>query len=198
MTNNFRCYGGGQSLRGWGRNRAAMSLEPKEAAKRKNDRQLESKGAQKKPKNHTGKLENVSWDKEALIAEVEAYSSDEEVNWSALARRYNVRNMNDEIAKNGGQIIKEWLKIKGVNVSRFKRKLSSEDDGTANASTRIRRKKRRITGGEVTFPTDVTTEQLKEIARNKIASGEYTIGERIVPRKVNINLLWQNNYKKYL
>ena len=161
-----------------------MSLEPKEAAKRKNDRQLESNRAPKKPKNHTGKLENVSWDKETLIAEVEAYGSDEEVNWSALARRYNVRNMNGEIAKNGGQIIKEWLKIKGVNVNRFKRKLSTEDDGTA--STRIRRKKRRITGGEVTFPTNVTIEQLKEIAKNKIASGEYTIGERIVPRKVNI------------
>ena len=67
--------------------------------------------------------------------------------------------MNDEIAKNGGQIIKEWLKVKGVNVNRFKRKLSTDDDGTA--STRIR-KKRRITGGEVTFPTDVTIEQLKE------------------------------------
>ena len=65
-------YGGGQSLRGWVRNRAAMSLEPKEAAKRKNDRQRVMV-PKKRPKNHTGKLENVPWDEEALIAEVETY-----------------------------------------------------------------------------------------------------------------------------
>jgi hypothetical protein len=37
-----------------------------------------------------------------------------------MARRYSIRNIKREIAKNGGQVAQEWLKSVGVNVSRFK------------------------------------------------------------------------------
>ena len=54
----------------------------------------------------------------------------------------------------------------------------------------LRRKKRRGVGGEITLPVDVTAERLQQIAKEKVESGEYTIGQRIVPRKVNnLNIL---------
>ena len=49
-----------------------------------------------------------------------SYEDGKVVNWSELARRFNVTNGKDEIACNGGQIIKEWLKMEGVDVTRFK------------------------------------------------------------------------------
>ena len=64
-----------------------------------------------------------------------------------------------------------------MDVDRFKRK------GLVQYGPRIRRKKRRLKGGGG-FPTDQSMEKVKEMAREKIASGEVTVGERIVPRKV--------------
>lgn len=184
MLNNYcRCYGGGQSLRAWRRNRDTMALEPKVISKRKNETPLVSSTAQKKPKSYVGTMEDVSWNENELIKEIEGYNNDEKMNWSALARKYIVKNKNNDIAKNSGQVIKEWLRSKGVDVDRFKRKQAEVED-TANVC--IRRKKRRIAGGEETLPTKVTIEQLKAIAKENISRGEYIVGERIVPMKVSV------------
>lgn len=114
-----------------------MSLESKDSAKRRHEMQLQS--GTKKPKNHIGNLHNVSWDDEVLAAEVNAKSSDEVVNWNELARKYNITDKSSEIANNGGQIVKESLRKKGVDVDCLKMK------GCDNGP-RIR-KKRRLTGG---------------------------------------------------
>lgn len=118
------------------------------------------------------------WNKEALKVEVEGYDNEKTVNWSELARSYNVKNKDGEIANNGGQIVKEWLKSVGVDVNKFKRVHNSDE------SEHVRRKKRRGIGGEITMPTQVSPEKLREMAKEKIESGEYTIGQRIVPKKV--------------
>jgi hypothetical protein len=39
-------------------------------------------------------------------------------------------------------------------------------------------------GGEITLPTPSTNENLKCNLKEKIVSGEYTMGELIVPKKV--------------
>ena len=67
-----------------------------------------------------------------------------------------------------------------MDVNRFKRK----HDDTDEREEHIRRKKRRGTGGEITVPTEVSPEKLRQMAKEKIQSGEYTIGQRIVPKKV--------------
>lgn len=87
------------------------------------------------------------------------------------------------MAKNGGQIIKEWLRIENIDVDRFpsKRKNNGDDDD----STQIRRKKRKTQGGEVSIPVDVDQHQLRQMLKEKITSKEYTIGDMIVPRQVN-------------
>ena len=151
----------------------ASSFETRESAKERNENKAVS------TKSHTGNLDAMTWDKAALKAEVMNYEDGKTVIWSELARKYKVTNANGEIAGNGGQTIKEWLIQEGVNVTRFKRPYEQSAD-----SERIRRKKRKGNGGEISVPADVSPEQLRKMAWEKIESGEYTIGDRIVPRKV--------------
>ena len=86
----------------------------------------------------------TGWDKEALKLEVERYPEGEIINWSDLARRYNVKNKKGEIAKNGGQIVQDWLISQGVNIHQYRRLA-----GYPNGERRTRRKKIRGAGGTV-------------------------------------------------
>ena len=67
-----------------------------------------------------------------------------------------------------------------MDLSRFRTKRENSE-----CSTVVRRKKRRGIGGEITFPTEVHPKELKKMLMGKLQSGEYTIGEMIVPKKVN-------------
>ena len=40
------------------------------------------------------------------------------MNWSSLARKYNITNRKGEIAKNGGQIAQDWVISQGENIHR--------------------------------------------------------------------------------
>jgi hypothetical protein len=108
--------------------------------------------------------------------EVESYPDDTKVNWSDMAQRYSIRNTKGEIAQNGGQVAQEWLKSVGVNVLRFKRPCEQTGE-------RIRRKKLRDAGGEITVATSQTIRSVKKERRS--CQGEYTVGQHIAPRKVS-------------
>jgi hypothetical protein len=133
----------------------------------------------KKPKDHVGNLEVMTWDKNQQRAEVEGYEDGHVVNWSNLAARYNVCNKSGQVAKNRGQIIKSWLISEGVDVTRF-----GTQRRKSNGIPISRRKKRRIVGGEISFPTEVHPKVLKQMLQEKLQIGTYSIGERIVPTKV--------------
>ena len=96
-----------------------------------------------------------------------------------MAKRHNICNKAGQIAGNGGQIVKEWLISQGVNVTRFEEKQQH-----TNESPIIRRQKRKGQGGELSVPIEVSPEKLKKQMKEKIKSGEYTVGEMIVPEKV--------------
>lgn len=149
-----------------------MAFESVEDAKRRTNM---AAGAKKR--NPVGNLDNKNFDRDQMRKEVENYPDEMVVNWSDLARKYNIENTQGEIAKNGGQIAKEWLKSVGVDVNRFKRRHDGIDD-------RARRKKLRGQGGEITVATPQTVASLKADIKKKILSGEYTVGQQIVPRKV--------------
>ncbi len=149
-----------------------MSHESYENAKLRYEEKLRTVTTKKSP---VGKFENMDWDKKALMEEVSGYGV---VNWSELARKYEVKNKNGELAKNGGQIVQEYLKSQSVDVSKF-RKRGADDDGG-----RIRKRMKRSAGGEITVPCPVTNKELK--LQQKILSGEYNIGELIVPRQVSL------------
>ena len=150
------------------------------AKKRKLDHETSDEGTagKRQRKNHCGNFNRMTWDKEALKREVETYKDGDKVNWSELARRYNVTNRKGEIAKNGGQIVQDWLVSQGVNLHRFKKPQE------ISKKQRVRRKKKRGQGGEISIPVPETNAKLQEQLKLKILSGEYTVGELIVPRKV--------------
>lgn len=143
------------------------------------------KAAKIAKKNHSGDIESMTWDKEALKAEVEGYEDSHEISWRELATRYDVCNKAGETAANGGQIVHDWLISQGVDLARLKTKGRSVDTPV------IRRRKRRGAGGEITIPTEVHPTVLKQQLIEKVQSGEYTIGEIIVPRKVCQLNLWK-------
>ena len=120
----------------------------------------------------------MAWDKDGLKFEVESYEDAKFVNWSQLAKQYNIMNTKGEIAENGGQIAKEWLKSVSVDTERFKQ-YNVDSDGP-----HIRRKKRRGIGGEISIPTPETNASLKKRLHEKILENEYSIGKLIVPKKV--------------
>ena len=152
----------------------------------------QERDGKRKKKNHTGDLENIrGWDKEALKQEVDGYAEGTTVNWSELARRYHVTDKKGNLAKNGGQIIQDVLISMGVNIHQFKKypvgiRCNSE-------STRVRRRKLRGKGGEITAPTPETNDSLKNRLKIKISNGEISIGEMIVPKRYKKLILNKNN-----
>ncbi|XP_048583669.1 uncharacterized protein LOC125563042 [Nematostella vectensis] len=169
----LRCYGSGQSIRGWERGRRALSFEPANTARER----MDEPNKKKRKKDHTGDMERMGWDKAGLKAEVEAYQGGHLINYSALARKYNVTDSSGQVALNGGQIVKEWLVRNGVDVDRFSTKRKNPMDPV------IRRRKRRGQGGEISIPCEPDKKTLKAQLLQKIHTKEYSIGERIVPRK---------------
>ena len=153
-----------------------MCFESYEEAKRRCETSQKAENEKRSP---IGNFENMQWDKQALLEEVNSYADGTVINWSALARQYQVKNKNGELAKNGGQIVQEYLKSQGVDVTKFKKRGLQEDEGS-----RLRKKIKRSAGGEITVPCPVTNENLKKKLNQKILSGEYNVGELIVPRQV--------------
>lgn len=156
------------------RDRLTMCFESLEEAKLRHESQLNSQR-----RSPVGNTEKMEWNKAALLEEVSGYDSDVLVNWSDLARRYQVKNKNGELAKNGGQIVQEYLKFQGVDISKFKKRGADDKCG------RVRKRMKRSAGGEITVPCPVTNAKLKEKLNQKILSGEYNVGELIVPRQVS-------------
>ncbi|KXJ07342.1 hypothetical protein AC249_AIPGENE29106 [Exaiptasia diaphana] len=100
----------------------------------------------------------MDWDKEKLKQDIEGLPDDYKINYSELARQYNVREITGKASANGG-----------ADLSRFKT--------TRKQTEVIRRRKRKGPGGEISLPTDVTRKRLKEMLNETLQSGEYTVGE---------------------
>ena len=133
----------------------------------------DEKPGKRKPKQHAVDFSKVTWDKDALLKEIQSYPDGKIVNWSDLARKYN-------ITSNGGQIAQDFIINYGENIHRFgcvnKRKLQDTEYN-------VRRKKLQGSGGEISFPCQDTVDHIKEKLRAKIEQGEYSLGEKIVPRE---------------
>ena len=56
---------------------------------------------------YNGSFEEIS-DQQSLLEEARSWLPEQKVNWSELAKQYGIQK------KNGGQIIKEWLKIHNI------------------------------------------------------------------------------------
>ena len=174
-TSVLRCLGNRQSYASRQEDRMASSFESRQAAKERRDLyMLQVREGKKKEKNHSGNLEKLAG-LDNLKLEVEGYTSGIEINWSALARKYNIRNKRGELAKNGGQIVKDWLVSQGMDVNQF----NTEDK---QREKQPRRRKLRGVGGEIAVPSAETNDAMKDALTAKIENGQYTVGELIVPK----------------
>ena len=92
----------------------------------------------------------MQWDKENLLTKLNNWPQGEIINWSAVARQYNVPG------KNKGQVVKEFAKENGVDVFKLDNRASN---------TRTRARKLRMPGGQISLPLHRTVKGVKRIVR---------------------------------
>lgn len=130
----FRAYGVTLSLSCRQKLRMTSSFETKEQAKQRTENKIK-KGVKRKL-DHVGKYDSYTCDFEDCCNEVNNYSDDHIINYSDLARKFNLKNSFGNLPKNGGQILKEMLNSQGLDLSRLSCVKKRE-------RSVIRRKKRR-------------------------------------------------------
>ena len=94
--------------------RLAQAFEtPQEAAER-----VKKTPPEKRNRSHTPALDNIDGDLDKLQTEVESWS--DKINWSEKAREYRIRMKGqDQVPRNGGQILKAFLSATGIDLARF-------------------------------------------------------------------------------
>ena len=85
-----------ESLSGYNRKRKAICFETSTTPKRN--------------KCHTPKLDDVSWNKEELLRELQTWPTNTLINWSEIARKHQIPG------RNRGQIAKEIARMNGIDV----------------------------------------------------------------------------------
>ena len=119
-----------------------------------------------KPKSHSPREQNMSWNLEEAMTELENFPPDQRVNWSGVARKYNIPG------KNAGQVLKETAKKHGINTAALDQR---------DTTPRRRSRKCRLTGGEISIPCLPTITQVKEDQKQLILSGQLSVGEACAP-----------------
>ena len=84
-----------ESLSSYGRKRLALSYEKPETPQ--------------KTKSHSPNEQNMSWDIEEALTELENFPPDKKINWSEMATKHNIPG------KNSGQVLKETAKKHGID-----------------------------------------------------------------------------------
>ena len=98
------------------------------------------------------------------------WPQDQKMNWSLAAKEHDIPG------KNSGQIIKEFAIENGIEVQAL--------DGIQRRSTRIRRRKKRMPGGEISVPSHMTESALRDEWRLMISKGELSLREPCSPSTI--------------
>ncbi|KAL5487073.1 hypothetical protein EMCRGX_G019632 [Ephydatia muelleri] len=136
----------------------------------KNERANSNAG---KKKTHSPSMEeNVTWDTTAALNELKNWSDeDKKINWSQVARQYNIPG------KNRGQVLKEFARKNGLDTYAL--------DGLAE-NRRTRAKKLKMPGNEISMPCTSTTQMVKEKWAADIEDGTYSIGIDCAPKEMTV------------
>ena len=105
----------------------------------------------------------MTWDKEKFHYTLANWPENETINWTQVAREH---------AKNGGQIVKEFAREKGIH---------TEHLDNRKGGVQMRAKK---PGGEISVPCHKTVDAIKDDCSSMIESGELTLGEPCAPYTV--------------
>ncbi len=154
----------GLSLRKYQQLRLAQSFETPQ------QKQTRAQKGNPKKKSHSPNFANVTWDKNGLLAESRTLEG-HRVNWMALGRKYGIPG------KNAGQVVKEYLQSQGIDTSSIDGRVSN---------TRVRARKLRMPGGEISVPCHSTISTVKDEWLKKIEQGVYSIGEQCSPKQLTM------------
>lgn len=145
----------------------------------------ESKGILK-PKKHHGKLTNIKFDRQNFLQEVSSLKEGSIVNWTGLARKYNLKNQNNKLPSNAGQIVMSFAKENGIDIYKFNKhnQVSGRD-----ILRRIRRAKKRLFKSKVSIPVPRSGKVLKAIVKKNIEEGIINLGQKIAPKTFTNNTI---------
>ena len=85
-------------------------------------------------------------------------------------------NSNGKLPGNAGQIVKEFLRENGADISNLQYKRKGNEDNCT------RRKRRKIKGTSISIPCDPTNKNVKNELKKMLNAGKYTLGEVVVPQ----------------
>ena len=124
---------------------------------------------------------NMNFDKTNLLQEVQSYNEGSTINYSSLAKKYNICNKAGQPGKNGGQIFKEFLKEQQVNVKMFR--YNGKGRHTCNTDTKQSWKRKIKVQGGYSVPCDESIMKAKERLQKDIEDEKYCLGEVIVAKE---------------
>ncbi|VDI63951.1 Hypothetical predicted protein [Mytilus galloprovincialis] len=101
----------GKSFNQYTRDRMSTSFESKKSASKRVLSRLNKEKSGYKPKKHHGKFDNYKFDKDLFLQEIQQNPAGSTINWSLLARKYDIKSKNGTTPKNAGQVLKENIKI---------------------------------------------------------------------------------------
>ncbi|XP_065653932.1 uncharacterized protein LOC136080770 isoform X2 [Hydra vulgaris] len=185
-TSVIRTYGKNISLRTRNNHRLITSMETFKQAEQRSY-ELKEKGV-KKPKKHIGSSHAYKDQLNSCLEEVKVYQTGEKINYSDLARKYNIIDSESKMPKNGGQIVKEFLKENDVNLT----SLSELKRRSGEKSPVIIRRKKRLTDLNVSFPQEETNAQVAAKLNLLVSENKYSLGELIAPQTFS-KLVVRNN-----
>ena len=178
LTEVDRLYGARRSLSSWDRDRAKKSFETvPDAKKRKFETNEKISLGLKKRKDHVGSFSSYKIDTSTLLEQASSWTDETVVNWKCLGDQC-IRDQNNNIPANSGQITKEYL-IDKQNNEGFHFTFNGKDQGKKE---RLRRCLKRVYS-RVSFPADVSSKKVKLSLEEKVRSGEIDIGVNIVEKE---------------
>ena len=139
-----------------------------------------------KPRKAIGNFDHYEFDKPAFLTHVRNAEAGDEINWSELARHFQLQTATGTIPSNGGQVLQEFAKSHGIDLSIFnKDRHVSIRDGPR---IRVPKKKINITVGQkniqVSIPSERPISQLNDDISALVESGDIDIGQPVAPKEV--------------
>ena len=189
-TSVLRTFGSNISLATRTKNIKHECFETKADAIKRTEREALDLSSGKRKQHCHVKLENIEWMAEECINEVINYPDGKQINYSKLARDYQLKYKDGNIPTNAGYCMKELLKKSNVDLLRFgelNRRAFENDE------IRVRKKRRTVLDTNISIPQEETIVQIKCKVKKLIAEGKIVIGDLIVPQKFKRKFLKDGN-----
>ncbi|CAC5364623.1 unnamed protein product [Mytilus coruscus] len=132
-------------------------------------------------KKHHGNFSNFTFNKEEFLVEIKFLMEIGIVNWTRLAKKYDVTNtITGNKPQNAGQVLFMFVKANGIDIMSFnKHKAVSGRD----ILRRVRRPKKKILK-KLSIPTPRSSKNFKEVIKQKLADGTIYLGNQIARKTV--------------